>query len=197
MKWESDVLEGKPRNVMLSKWLPQDDVLAHSNVKLFISHCGLGSTVEAKHHAVPVVALPVFADQETNANIIVSEGWALKLDLKTLNEEDLVKAISEIIENPKYSNTIARISQLYRDRPMTARDTASYWIEYVLRHRGAPHMQSPAVYQNFFQRNSLDVIGFLILSVFLAYKILSLIIRKVFAKICCQADRLSSEKKNK
>jgi glucuronosyltransferase len=52
MKWESDELPGKPQNVFISKWLPQDDILAHPNVKAFISHCGLGGVVEAKFHGV-------------------------------------------------------------------------------------------------------------------------------------------------
>lgn len=42
MKWDSDLLDGIPKNVMIGKWLPQDDILAHKNVKVFISHCGVG-----------------------------------------------------------------------------------------------------------------------------------------------------------
>lgn len=44
-----------------------------------------------------------------------------------------------------------------RDQPQKALDTATYWIEYVIRHRGAAHLQSPLVKQNAFIRNSFDV----------------------------------------
>ena len=54
-KWESEDMEGKPDNVMLSKWLPQQDLLAHPNLKLFISHMGQSSSQEALCHQVPVV----------------------------------------------------------------------------------------------------------------------------------------------
>ena len=54
-KWESEDMEGKPDNVMLSKWLPQQDLLAHPNLKLFISHMGQSSSQEALCHKVPVV----------------------------------------------------------------------------------------------------------------------------------------------
>ena len=54
-KWESEEMEGKPDNVMLSKWLPQQDLLAHPNLKLFISHMGQSSSQEALCHQVPVV----------------------------------------------------------------------------------------------------------------------------------------------
>lgn len=101
MKWESDSLEGKPENVLIGKWLPQDDILAHKNVKIFISHGGLGSLVESKYHGVPVVGIPIFGDQEPNVDLIVNEGWAMKIKLETLSKESLSGAIQEVLENPK------------------------------------------------------------------------------------------------
>lgn len=101
MKWESDVMEGKPENVLIGKWLPQDDILAHKNVKLFISHCGLGSTVESKYHAVPIVGVPLFADQSANTDVVVDEGWGVKVDFASLTEESFQGAIKEVLENPK------------------------------------------------------------------------------------------------
>lgn len=46
-KWETEDLLGKPDNVFIAKWFPQDDVLAHRNVKLFITQGGLHSLTEA------------------------------------------------------------------------------------------------------------------------------------------------------
>lgn len=101
MKWESDSLEGKPENVLIGKWLPQDDILAHKNVKLFISHCGLGSTAESKYHAVPIVAVPLFADQNANTDVVVDEGWGVKVDFATITETSFLEGIKEVLENPK------------------------------------------------------------------------------------------------
>lgn len=100
-KWESDKLDNKPKNVFASKWLPQDEILAHKNVKLFISHCGFASVVESKYHGVPIVALPLFGDQEGNVNVIVNEGWAVRVDFGSLTEESLYEGIKEVLENPK------------------------------------------------------------------------------------------------
>jgi hypothetical protein len=100
-KWETDSLPGQPDNVLTGKWLPQDDILAHKNVKLFISHCGFGSVIESLYHAVPILAMPLFGDQMSNAEKIVEEGWAFRTNYATLNEEDLMKAIKEVLENPK------------------------------------------------------------------------------------------------
>ena len=41
-KWEK-AMEDAPDNVMISSWLPQTSLLAHGNVKLFITHGGAGS----------------------------------------------------------------------------------------------------------------------------------------------------------
>jgi glucuronosyltransferase len=101
MKWESDTLEGKPDNVFISKWLPQDDVLAHKNIKLFISHCGYGGLIEAKYHGVPILATPMFADQPANAEIIEKEGWGRKIQLNEITADELRNEINEIITNPK------------------------------------------------------------------------------------------------
>lgn len=100
MKWESDVLDGQPENVFISTWLPQDDVLAHPNIKIFISHCGLGGMVEAKHHGVPVIGLPVYGDQPKNADTVAEEGWGIKLDIMELTEKSLTDTINDILTVP-------------------------------------------------------------------------------------------------
>ena len=55
-KWETESMEDQPDNVMLSKWLPQQEVLAHPNVKLFITHGGQSSFQESLCHGKPVVS---------------------------------------------------------------------------------------------------------------------------------------------
>ena len=133
MKWESDVLPGKPKNVMISKWLPQDDILAHPNIKAFISHCGYGGVIEAKSNGVPIIGVPLGADQKGNADKIVEEGWAVRLDMTDITEESLTNALKEILNNPKYRDVVRKQAILAKDRPLNAQDTAVYWVEYVLR----------------------------------------------------------------
>lgn len=163
-KWDGSVAPPNvSANVMLARWLPQDDVLAHRNVRLFVSHCGLGSINEAKYHGVPILAVPLFGDQPANAEAIVQEGWALKLDIRKLTVEALCRALHEMLTNGSYRAEVGRRSQLYRDRPAHPLETAIWWVEYVLRHNGAIHMQSEAVNLNWFQYNSYDVLAVLLL----------------------------------
>lgn len=98
LKWDGDV-EDFPENVLALKWLPQDDILAHPNLKLFITHCGLGSFIESKFHGVPNLAIPVVGEQFKNAKNVVKEGWGIQLALDALNEEILHDSIIEMTEN--------------------------------------------------------------------------------------------------
>lgn len=186
-------MANQPDNVMISKWFPQSDILAHPNTKLFISHCGLGSVTEAKFHGVPILGMPVFGDQPSNLVNIVNDGWAVGCPLNTLNEELFTAALNEVLYNKTYYNTVKTISNLYRDRPRHPVDTAVYWVEYVIRHNGAKHMQSPAVHLNFFQYHSLDVIGFIILCIYLVFKFIKFGVCAVVRKCCRSKSKVKRE----
>jgi UDP:flavonoid glycosyltransferase YjiC (YdhE family) len=186
--FDLDEMADKPDNVMIGKWFPQDDILAHENVKLFISHGGLGSTVEAKYHGVPVIGVPIFADQHANVNGIVSEGWGYALSLES-SEEELEVAINEMLHNPKYRENVKQLSSLFRDRPQSAMELATFWIEYVIRHKGAPHMRFQGVDLNFFQRHSLDVIAFLIVVIYLVVKVVKVVVLFTCRRVCCSKKK--------
>lgn len=165
---------------MVQKWLPQDDILAHPNVKLFISHCGKGGVSEARYHGVPILGLPIFADQPANLNAIVEEGWGVPLNYATLNEDTFTAGLTEALSNANYSLVVKQAALLYRDRPEHPLDTAVYWVEYVMRHKGAKHMQSQAVDLNWFQYHSLDVIATILVAVWLSFRVTVFIWRRIW-----------------
>lgn len=180
-KWEDPSnIPGNSKNIFFRNWLPQDDILAHKNVRLFITHGGKGSIAESQFHGVPMVGLPSFGDQASNVNAFVNEGYGLQLDYLKMTEDDFKKSIDEVLNNRTYADNVQRFSKIYRDRPMTARDTAAYWIEYVIRHHGAPHIQSPLIHLNVFAQYSLDVLGFLFLVSFVLVKVVKLCFRFIF-----------------
>ncbi len=49
-------------NLLATHFLPQQDLLAQPNVRLFVSHCDSYGVMEAIYHAVPMVGLPIFLD---------------------------------------------------------------------------------------------------------------------------------------
>lgn len=197
-KWDGAVVPPeKSENILMSSWLPQNDILAHRNVRLFISHCGLGGVIEAKFHGVPILAMPIFGDQPKNAEAIVNEGWALELRYSDMNATTLSAAIDELITNKTYANKVKELSRIYRDRPHTALEEAVFWTEYILRHNGARHMQSPAVQLNFIQRNSLDILAAFIIFVYVFIKLLKWVIVKSFLCIARAITRRRGQSKIK
>ena len=76
------------------------------------------------------------------------------------------------------------MATLFKDRPQHPVDTATYWIEYVIRHKGAPHLKSAAENLNVFQYFLLDVIGFIVLVLFTVLTLMFLMLRKCYRFVC-------------
>lgn len=197
-KWEDPKnTPGKSANILYKKWLPQDDILAHPKLKLFITHAGKGGVSEAQYHGVPMLALPVFADQPGNADKLVASGYGLQLPLATLDVDEFKAAIKEVIENPKYAKTLKSFSQLYRDRPLSPQESVVYWTEYVIRHHGAAHMQSPLVHMNFIASNNLDIYIIAALVLYIVFIINKIVWKFVWRKLFGKSNKVSKGKKVK
>ncbi|KAK4381968.1 UDP-glycosyltransferase 74E2 [Sesamum angolense] len=59
---------------LIVSWCPQLEVLAHEAVACFITHCGWNSTLEGLSLGVPIVVMPQWTDQSTNAKF-VTDVW--------------------------------------------------------------------------------------------------------------------------
>ncbi|XP_031328821.1 UDP-glucuronosyltransferase 2B19-like [Photinus pyralis] len=185
-KWEEDHLPNQPKNVIINKWLPQQDLLTHRNVKVFVTQGGLQSMEEAISGGVPLVGMPFFGDQPLNCMRMVNLGIALAIDTETLTSEDLKKTIIEVAENPKYRKRVEEIRELLLDVPATGLEKAIWWIEYVIRHKGAAHLRSPAVDLPFYQYYLLDVIGLVLASA----AVVLFIVRKLLKLFFGDADHV-------
>ncbi|XP_001359920.4 UDP-glucuronosyltransferase 2B15 [Drosophila pseudoobscura] len=196
-KFEDDQLPGKPANVLIKKWFPQPDILAQTNVKLFITHGGLLSTIESLYFGKPVLGLPVFYDQHMNVARARRVGFGLGLDLYNLNEEDLEEAIHKLLSEPSFAKASAQISERYRDQPQPSLERAIWWTEYVIRHQGAPHLRATSRDLNFIQLYSLDtlfvLVGLPLLLVALLLKVSCRLLQGRKPKGCPYADKLKKQ----
>jgi hypothetical protein len=65
-------------------------------------------------------------------------------------------------------------------------DTAIYWVEYVIRHKGAPHLRVAGLDLPWYQYHLLDVIAFIVLIgscfLFTFYYFMKIICKKLFFK---------------
>lgn len=86
-------LEGIEGRGMVCGWTPQVEVLAHEAIGGFVSHCGWNSILESFWYGVPIVTLPIYAEQQLNAFTLVKElGLAVELKLDYRSNGDVVKA---------------------------------------------------------------------------------------------------------
>ncbi|XP_030383802.1 UDP-glucuronosyltransferase [Scaptodrosophila lebanonensis] len=197
-KWDRmDNLPGNSSNILYRPWLPQDDLLAHPNMKLFITHAGKGSIAESQFHGVPMLGVPIWCDQPGNADAMAAAGLGVTLDFLKITEESLRAGIREVLDNDTYRENVQRFSKMYRDRPMTARQSVVYWTDYVLRYKGAYHLQSPWVYMSLMERYNLDVQAALWLVLVSALFVLSYVVRNVRLVISYQRYLLSRFKTGK
>lgn len=196
-KWDQNELPNKPDNVFIGKWLPQDSILAHPNMRLFITHGGLGSITEAMYHGVPIVGIPIFGDQGGNVAQVVREGWGISVNFDELSESLLTDAVLKVLENPSYREHIHKRAMLYKDRPMAALETAVFWVEYVIRHHGAQHLHYQGADLNMLQSALLDVYVFLGASLLVVLKIIVFFIRKIKKSKTTKHESTILMKKNK
>lgn len=63
----------------------------------FISHGGLLGTTEAVQCGVPIIVIPQFGDQFTNAKAIEANGGGIILHFNDITEETLSKALNTVL----------------------------------------------------------------------------------------------------
>ena len=151
-----------PSNVHPMKWLPQNDLLAHPKIKVFVTHCGNNGLMEALYNGVPMVGVPVYSDQLQGAARVRYHRYGRVFQLSSDPPEKLADLIHEVVQNRTYRENIQRASAIYRDRPDSPRQRAAYWIKHVLKF-GSRHLRSYANDMPLYQYWMLDIIGFLFL----------------------------------
>ncbi|KAL0868322.1 hypothetical protein ABMA27_007847 [Loxostege sticticalis] len=125
-----------PKNVHVVKWAPQQDILAHPNCVLFITHGGLLSLTETIHFGVPIIGIPMYGDQFLNTNRAVRKGFGKKVDLDWDFAKNLKAAIEEILGNPSYKEKVKEV----------------------------PHLRSPALHVPFYQKMYVDLAAVVVLA---------------------------------
>ncbi|CAN6227288.1 unnamed protein product [Urochloa humidicola] len=91
---------------MVVPWCPQMEVLVHRAVGCFLTHCGWNSVLEAMVAGLPMVALPQWTDQPTNAKY-VQDVWRAGVRVRPaavqgpVLREDVARAIKEVMDSEK------------------------------------------------------------------------------------------------
>lgn len=191
-----ELIPGLPKNVMIKPWFAQKAILKHKNTKVFLTHGGLMGTWEAVHFAVPLVGIPLFGDQDVNIRNCVRKNVAITLgSINNVTAETLTRSLKTVLYDKSYAENSKALAKLFKDRPISAMDTSTYWIEYVARH--GKILQSPAIQLNWFQRRLIDVYGVLIACVLAVLYVIYMVLRRAVRWVCPCRPKASASKKNK
>lgn len=97
--------------------------LGHTKVRLFITHCGQNSLLQAVYHAVPVLGIPLFGDQFDNLVRAETKGLGLTIKPTHITRELLTSTIQTLLSDIRYVD--GRLCIIYE--PVKYRDG---WIFY-------------------------------------------------------------------
>ncbi|XP_040906726.1 UDP-glucuronosyltransferase 1-2-like isoform X2 [Toxotes jaculatrix] len=179
-------------NTLIVDWMPQKDLLGHPQTKVFVAHGGTNGVQEAIYHGVPVLGIPLFFDQYDNLLRLQERGAGKIIQLSDVNSHSFEQALKEVLHQDSYRQNIQRLSRLHRDQPISPMDQAIFWVEYVLRHKGAPHLRTEANKMPWYSYYSLDVMLLLLA----AATVLLVSILAIFRCLCCRSRRKTKAKQH-
>ncbi|GMT22145.1 hypothetical protein PFISCL1PPCAC_13442, partial [Pristionchus fissidentatus] len=150
-------------NLVMTKWMPQVDILNHPNLALFITHGGMASTQETALRGVPGIFVPIFGDQPRNAGMMQFNELGRVYDKFELYDGDkLAATIREVLENDKYAKNAVRISQMLARKPFESRDLLIKHVEFAAEFGASAALMPQSVKMSFVQYNNLDVLAVIV-----------------------------------
>jgi len=107
-----DELGEIPQNFIVKKYVPQTEVLKYT--KLFITHGGMNSTNEALYYGVPLIVLPLSADQPIIAGQVVNIGAGIQLQMKSLTANQLNEAADRVLNDTSFNKAVTAIRESFQ-----------------------------------------------------------------------------------
>lgn len=152
------------------------------------------SNFEAVKYGIQMLVIPFVSDQFRNGLLIESQGYGKCMDFKDITPESFQRTISEMLSSKKYSRRAKEVSAIFKDNPMAhPMDEFVWWIDHVIKTRGAKYLKSHATDMSLFTYLLVDV----------ALANLILILTVTFAiyfaikKLCCKLKSVVKRTKKK
>ncbi|KAL6864879.1 hypothetical protein ACP4OV_016030 [Aristida adscensionis] len=126
-------------------WAPQTAILRHASIGCFFTHCGWNSVLESVMNGVPIVAWPLYAEQNMNAAMLEEQvGVAARVKVNAqsfIRKEEVANAIQRVMKGKESERMRKRASEL-REKSVQAlsshgcstqalAEVASLWIRHI------------------------------------------------------------------
>lgn len=121
-------------HIMLSSWLPQNEILHHNKTVLFISHVGFKSLREAICASTPIVALPMFAEQLRNAAIVKRKKFGEVIKKRFITKSRVLRTMKKVLEDPSYKSNVEKVHDFLDDRLADPLELGAFWTNFMLKY---------------------------------------------------------------
>uniref|UniRef100_A0A0N5BJ89 glucuronosyltransferase n=2 Tax=Strongyloides papillosus TaxID=174720 RepID=A0A0N5BJ89_STREA len=172
-------------NLLLSKWVPQNDLLNDERLSLFVTHGGMGSTTELSFRGVPAIAIPIIGDQMRNSKLIERQKCGIIMNkFELADSSKLIKNIKTILDDDSYKKNAKMVSKRLNKRPIGSKRLLIEHIEFAAEFGRLDMLDLASRHMGMIEYYNLDIIfpvitGLLILVSFLLY-IVFMTVKKLF-----------------
>ncbi|GMT15958.1 hypothetical protein PFISCL1PPCAC_7255, partial [Pristionchus fissidentatus] len=150
----------KQSNIVMTKWMPQVDILGHPKLSAFITHGGMGSTQETALRGVPGIFIPLFAEQPRNAGMMEFNGFGKVYSKWEMHDDEkLAATIREVIDNDQYRKNAKRVSAMLAKKPFTSRELLIKHVEFAAEFGPSAALRPQSLDMSFIEYHNLDLLA--------------------------------------
>lgn len=103
-----------PENFIIKNYDPQTEVLKYA--KLFITHGGMNSVYESLYYGVPLIVIPLSADQPVIANQVAKIGAGIQLQMSGLTANQLHESVDHVLNQSTYHQAATKMKEFCKNR---------------------------------------------------------------------------------
>ncbi|KAG5588075.1 hypothetical protein H5410_048509 [Solanum commersonii] len=92
----------KGKGMVIEGWVPQSQILNHSSIGGFVTHCGWNSMLESMSFGIPIIAMPMNHDQPLNSRLVEELGIGVEIlrgENGEIMKEEVAKGIKRVVED--------------------------------------------------------------------------------------------------
>ncbi|KAI5671000.1 hypothetical protein M9H77_11364 [Catharanthus roseus] len=133
-------------------WAPQVEVLSHSAIGGFISHCGWNSILESVWFGVPMATWPIYAEQQVNAFQMVKD-LEMAVEIKIDYKRDFGMKTSEILSRDLLKERIRHLMDSENEITSKVKEIQKK-SRFALKEGGSSYSSIRSFIDNVFSSNS-------------------------------------------
>ncbi|GMR37888.1 hypothetical protein PMAYCL1PPCAC_08083, partial [Pristionchus mayeri] len=155
----------KVNNLVLTEWMPQNNLLSDKRLAVFITHGGMRSTQETALRGVPALFVPIFADQPRNAAGMAWNKLGMVLNKFDLHDSNIITAhLKELLDKDEYRENARRISKMLSKKPFSSREQLIKYTEFAAEFGPSTAVRPQSHDMSTIEYHNLDIIGAALLS---------------------------------